>query len=314
MLHDIHLASISLTLGDELTTDDALAAGQITPADVAADSAPLAVRILPKDRSLTEVLTATISDAIVSSPAGQRRGELGPVYHAASTRSGITAAAVMASGHPLVARDHPAVTIDNGAQSVVDGLRSAALYFTSSRDTAATFALVTAADVWRCEPYMRWRMNGASDGAGAIVLSTERGPLRLVATCTYVNPELDGIRFKPDAVEHVSDTVGAVILELLDEARLPSADVRFLVSPLSSAYFTAATHFLPGLHPSEHARHDDRARQLGTLGSVDLIADLHALTHADRLLTAGDHILILTGDGDTSIGAALLEVQAEADR
>jgi hypothetical protein len=218
-----------------------------------------------------------------------------------------------------VAQYHHASTIINGDHGVIDALRDAALYLNSEENTGAAYAIVTAGDVWDVPTYKRWAgPMPRGDAAGALILTDQPSSLRLVATASRADPTLTKLRRSNGAAADIAnrlDTVlAAVVLDVLGDAGIGSADVRFLVCPFGSHRPEhVAGRGMPKIDEHELARHIDLGRRLGHLGPADLIVGLHGLTRADTPARSGDHIILLAdgggGFGGGSVGAAVFEVR-----
>jgi hypothetical protein len=311
--HKVYLAAAGLALGDELPIATAQSYSWITPREVEATDQQ-AVRVVRRRGHDTNLPGDAALDAIKGSSAARRTVQIGPLYHAATTMHGETAFGatdVMAHLGLPVGQYYHATTILNGNHGVIDALRDAALYLSSEENTSAAYTIVTAGDVWDVPTFQRWAgPMPRGDGAGAFILTDRPTSVRLVASATRTDPMLTKLRrhdgTAADIAHQLDAVLAAVVLDVLGDAGIGSADIRFLVCPFGSDRPEhVAGRSLGKLDDAALARHIDLGRHLGHLGPADLIAGLHTLTQADTPARRGDHILLLAdSDGRISVGGS----------
>jgi hypothetical protein len=313
---NVFIGATSLKLGQRVPVAQALASGCITPARAAA-LGQLAVRIDRHGRHGTDLVADAAHEAIYHSGLLHRALEIGPVYYAPMSAGAQLDAAMLCERLLLPNADRrPAVTKANGDQGVIDAIAAAALHL-DQPDTDATNALVTAGGAWPVDPSDRW---GApmplGDGTGAIVLTTYRGPLRLLATATRVDDSLAELRRNDGAPEEISKSLVAALTdvggEVLRDADVDPKYVRFLVSPFGSDRPEhVAGRALANIRQGQLNLQIQRGRNFGRLGTAELIVGLHALNRGTSATHSSDYILLLahSGDDSDSVGAALVEVE-----
>lgn len=315
MLHDnVSIAAMDVVLGQEMPVRRAVASGLVSKEHAnATDQRALRV-IGPTSRGDGDLAGRAVSNAIVRANLDARLHELGPVYHATSGTTDLDATGVMRQLCPHDSRRHPALTLATGDHAVIDALRTAAGYLSLPDATGARFAVISASDAWSIASWERWnRATPLGDGAGAVILTVEPGPLRLLATATRVDPTLNDLRRAEaspiDLMPRLNVALDDVVDEVLEDARIDRSDVRFLVTPFGAR---RAEHRIGRAMGEirQDALEDQIAfgRQVGHLGAADLVATLHRLTRSTGPTTSGDHVLALADSGRGSVGAALFEV------
>lgn len=311
MRHHVHLSIPGLVLGDRLATTTALNQGLILPESAKATD-QIAVSILPAGRGCSDFVHLAVDDAITESPAYLHREKLGPVYHAV-THDVPDATAIMAELHADEPLQHPAVTIKNGARGVIDALGHAALYLDLTALSSTTCAIVSAGVAWTlAAPRERWQYpTPLGDGTGAVVVSTEPGPLRLLSTATHVDALLARRTYDNSATpEALNTALKRVVAHALSDAELEPGDIDYLITPFAAGCpEQALRNTLSNLDRQALERHIQRGRNIGYLGATDLLAGLHGLLHDEASPQPGQHILMVVGCTNGSVGAAALMVE-----
>ena len=239
----------------------------------------------------------------------------------------------------------PALAVDvyQGANGSLAALELAASHL-MAREGGPPAALITCADSFPLPGFDRWRSDSDcvfGDGAVAAVLSRDHGPLRLLATASVSDPELEPV-FRgnggwttaphldcrpidlrgrkqewmreqadvPAVYGRVAANARAAVDQALQDAGVALGDIELLVHaniarPLAEAQF----HHALGI-PAQRTTYE-WGRDIGHVGGADQLLGLDHLMESGRL-AAGQRVLLVGAGMGFTWTAAVLEMSGPA--
>jgi 3-oxoacyl-[acyl-carrier-protein] synthase-3 len=270
--------------------------------------------------------------------AGTEPADLALVVHATLAFQGVDMwppASYVADG--VGARQTPSLEVKQRCNGAMAGLDLAAAYLTRGADGPRS-ALITTADRFATPQIDRWNSVDIclyGDGATALVLSTERGFARVLATANATDNSLEGIArggmpftplapgpetlvdlgkrtadhlaegAPPDLVDrYVRVLVAARDLALAD-AGVPVEDLAWALIPASRRGTGHELHYLLDV-PDERTSWAF-GRTTGHLGAGDQFAALEHLVLTGRV-DAGDKVLLYGGGAGYNCTTAVVEI------
>jgi 3-oxoacyl-[acyl-carrier-protein] synthase-3 len=246
-------------------------------------------------------------------------------------------------GHLLTTRCQLA-EVRSACGGALVALDLACSYLQSHNEPAA---LITASDCWPA-PFDRWGADSSTvfgDGAGALVLSRERGFARVRSIATTTDPELEGLhrgneRFNAfgqsldldrrarEFIRAMAAALGktegearaeiwrrfrvglvGAVSQATADAGVSVADVEHVVLEFAGAHYSKRLYFDPlGLDASRTTF--EVGLRIGHLGAADVIVGLHQLLASGRVRPR-DRVLVIGDAAGFMWSAAVLEVIAD---